>query len=202
MRRWILASASPRRKELLQQLGLTFTVLPAQGEEKSSRTDPEQYVTELAEHKAGEVYRRVRNGASSENFPEEAVAVIGSDTIVVLDETILGKPKNREDAFRMIQSLQGRKHRVMTAVALFWNEEGQDHMDSFCSITEVEVDPMDEDEIRGYLATGEADDKAGAYGIQGTFGRYVHAIRGSYPAVVGLPTAELYQRMKKDGLWN
>lgn len=195
MSRWILASASPRRKELLRQMGLSFEIIPAAGEEKSTEKNPERYVTELAEHKAEEVFRRV--------LPDkEPVIVIGSDTVVVLGERILGKPKDRKEAFEMIRSLQGRDHRVMTAVALCWtDEEGKAHRDSFCSITEVSVNAMSEEEIRNYLATGEADDKAGAYGIQGTFGMYVAGIRGSYHGVVGLPTAALYQRLKKNGLW-
>lgn len=200
MRKWILASASPRRKELLQNMGLTFAVIPAESEEKSTQTDPRYYVTELAEHKAKEVYRRV---LSSSDRSAEPLCVIGSDTIVVRNDQILGKPKDRGDAFRMIRSLQGNVHHVMTGVCLVWNDEEQKmHQDSFCSVTEVHVDPMSDEEICRYLETGEADDKAGAYGIQGTFGMFIREIRGSYPAVVGLPTAELYQRMKKDGLWN
>ncbi len=176
-------------------MGLSFEIIPAAGEEKSTEKNPERYVTELAEHKAEEVFRRV--------LPDkEPVIVIGSDTVVVLGERILGKPKDRKEAFEMIRSLQGRDHRVMTAVALCWtDEEGKAHRDSFCSITEVSVNAMSEEEIRNYLATGEADDKAGAYGIQGTFGMYVAGIRGSYHGVVGLPTAALYQRLKKNGLW-
>ena len=195
MSRWILASASPRRKELLRQMGLIFEVIPAREEEKSTSQNPEAYVTELARHKAEEVFGRV--------LPDgKPVIVIGSDTIVVLGERILGKPGDREEAFEMIQSLQGRSHQVMTAVALCWtDEEGKTHRDSFCSITEVSVNAMSEEEIRNYLATGEADDKAGAYGIQGTFGMYVAGIRGSYHGVVGLPTAALYQRLKENSLW-
>lgn len=196
MSRWILASASPRRKELLHQMGLTFEIIPAAGEEKSTRKDPEHYVTELAEHKAEEVFQRV--------LPEmtEPVIVIGSDTIVVLGDRILGKPKDRGEAFEMIRALQGREHQVMTAVALCWTDEEEAvHRDSFCSITEVSVNAMSGEEIRNYLATGEADDKAGAYGIQGTFGMYVAGIRGSYHGVVGLPTAALYQRLRANGLW-
>ena len=101
----------------------------------------------------------------------------------------------------MIEALQGREHQVMTAIALFWTDDaGKERQDSFCSITAVSVNAMEEEEIRRYLATGEADDKAGAYGIQGAFGMFVSEIHGSYHSVVGLPIAELYQKIKQDGL--
>lgn len=201
MRRWILASASPRRKELLHQMGLEFDIIPAAGEEKSRETIPERYVTELACHKAQEVFQRVLAEQKEGKEERTPIAVIGSDTIVVLGDRILGKPHDRGEAFEMIEALQGREHQVMTAIALFWTDDaGKERQDSFCSITTVSVNAMEEEEIRRYLATGEADDKAGAYGIQGTFGMFVSEIHGSYHSVVGLPIAELYQKIKQDGL--
>ena len=201
MRRWILASASPRRKELLHQMGLEFDIIPATEEEKSRETIPERYVTELARHKAQEVFRRVLAEQKKRESAGTPIAVIGSDTIVVLGDRILGKPHDRGEAFEMIEALQGREHQVMTAIALFWTDDaGKERQDSFCSITDVSVNAMEEEEIRRYLATGEADDKAGAYGIQGAFGMFVSEIHGSYHSVVGLPIAELYQKIKQDGL--
>ena len=182
-------------------MGLEFDIIPAVGEEKSRETIPERYVTELAGHKAKEVFQRVLAEQKEGKAAGTPIAVIGSDTIVVLGDRILGKPHDRGEAFEMIEALQGREHQVMTAIALFWTDDaGKERRDSFCSITTVSVNAMEEDEIRRYLATGEADDKAGAYGIQGTFGMFVSEIHGSYHSVVGLPIAELYQKIKQDGL--
>lgn len=182
-------------------MGLEFDIIPATGEEKSRETIPERYVTELACHKAKEVFQRVLAEQKEGKEERTPIAVIGSDTIVVLGDRILGKPHDRGEAFEMIEALQGREHQVMTAIALFWTDDaGKERQDSFCSITTVSVNAMEEEEIRRYLATGEADDKAGAYGIQGTFGMFVSEIHGSYHSVVGLPIAELYQKIKQDGL--
>ena len=121
------------------------------------------------------------------------ICVIGADTVVVCDGQILGKPKDRDDAVRMIRLLQGRDHQVMTGVTVILN--GQ--QESFCEMTDVHVYPMTEEEIAAYVATGEPDDKAGAYGIQGAFGVYIRGIDGDYNNVVGLPIARLYHVLSR-----
>lgn len=222
MTKWILASASPRRRELLQQMGIRdYTVIPAKGEERSLAADPGNYVEELARHKATEVFRRIQadpsaaSGSADTGGPAAAgplagpgggdgICVIGADTIVVCGGEILGKPTDREDATRMIRSLQGRGHEVMTGVSLILggaaDAGGLICTDTFHVTTAVHVAPMDEEEIARYLATGEADDKAGAYGIQGAFGTFIEGIEGDYYNVVGLPIAALYQSLKRRNL--
>ena len=221
MARWILASASPRRRELLRQMGIQeFAVIPATGEERSLASDPGSYVEELARHKALEVFRRIPADPCAADGCTDAgrmaaagplagpcggdgICVIGADTIVVCGGHILGKPADREDAARMIRSIQGRGHEVMTGVSLIWNgiedANGGDRIytETFHVTTAVHVAPMDEKEIAQYLATGEADDKAGAYGIQGAFGIFIEGIEGDYYNVVGLPIAALYQTIKR-----
>lgn len=189
----ILASQSPRRKELLGRIVPTFDIIPARGEERSTAVDPREYVRELSMHKAREVMDRILK----EDY--ETVYVIGSDTIVVCKDQIMGKPTDREDAYRMIQSLQGHSHEVMTGVTVLRAEGGQETAESYTCVTAVDVAAMEDEEIRRYLATGEADDKAGAYGIQGAFSIYVTGIQGSYSNVVGLPVAALYQSLKRLG---
>ncbi len=196
--RFILASQSPRRKELMTQAGLTYEVMPAEGEEESDATDPEVYVRELAEHKAKEVFGKIQ---------ANEICVIGSDTIVVAPEDqaghreVLGKPKDRQDAIRMIKTLQNAQHEVMTGVCVLWRDpDGFMHGTSFTEVTTVEVWPMSQDEILEYVASGEPDDKAGAYGIQGGFGKYIKAIHGEYYTVVGLPIARLYHVLRENSL--
>ncbi len=194
----ILASGSPRRKELLEKAGFSFRVIPAQGEEKSSAKTPEGYVCDLAFHKADEVYNRI---SRSENT-RRPILVIGADTIVVLEGDdsgfeILGKPKDRADAARMIKSLQGRRHSVFTGCAFLWNEGEEKYKHTFYEETSVNVWPMTEKEIASYIDTEEPYDKAGGYGIQGRFGIYIRDIRGSYSNVVGLPNARVYHEWMK-----
>ena len=189
----ILASKSPRRRELLAQMGLTdFQVIPAVGEETA---DPNLAPPELAEalalHKAREVAR---------NHAAHGDLVIGADTIVVLDGEIMGKPADRADASRMLHALQGRSHQVYTGVALDAVRQGVYTVHSFVQRTDVFVYPMTDAEIEAYMDTGEPFDKAGAYGIQGRFGKYIEKINGDYLNVVGLPLGRLYQEMKRLGL--
>ncbi|WP_071395914.1 Maf family protein [Bacillus tuaregi] len=181
----ILASASPRRKELLENLQLTFhTVASDVDEHYDPESSPEEIVMELA-------YRKAK--AVADGHPDSFV--IGSDTVVVRDETILGKPENREDAFSMLKSLSGRCHSVYTGVAIV----SQSNEVKFFEKTEVEFWELSDDEINDYLDTGEPFDKAGAYGIQG-FGRLlVKKISGDYFSVVGLPVARTIRELKKAG---
>ena len=179
----ILASGSPRRKELLAQAGFTFTVCPAKGEERTTKTLPCDIVCELSHQKALEI-------AKAQNT---SCYVIGADTIVAFENRILGKPKNSADAVRMVSMLQGNTHQVYTGVTLVEVcEDGNLREKSFYEETNVHVCPMTEDEIAAYVATGEPLDKAGAYGIQGAFSIYVSGIEGDYFNVVGLPVSRLY----------
>lgn len=173
--RVLLASASPRRAELLRQLGLSFEAGPVDIDETPFPGEgPGAYVERLAREKALEGYRRFGGGGA---------LVLGSDTTVVLDGLILGKPVDIADARRLLRALSGRGHQVMTGVALA-TENGVQARISVTDVTFRELDPR---EIEAYCATGEPMDKAGGYGIQGRGGAFVTAISGSYSAVVGLP---------------
>lgn len=209
--RVVLASASPRRKELLGRILTEFEIIPAKGEEVSTAADPQDYVRELSFHKASEVLERVTacHSAAKRAQPggmniasaaaSDVLYVIGADTIVVCDGQIMGKPQDRRDAYRMIHCLQGRSHEVMTGVTILRQAAEEIRKESYTCVTEVTVAPMTDSEIRRYLDTGEADDKAGAYGIQGAFSLYVTDIHGSYSNVVGLPVAQLYQSLRRMG---
>ncbi len=195
--RLVLASASPRRKELLAQIGAEFDILPARGEEHISTAKPEQAVIELSRQKAEEVAGLL---VSKKGITEKTV-VLGADTIVAFQGEILGKPKSREDAARMLRMLSGNTHSVFTWVAaiLLEHQEAVKTL-SFFEETKVTMYPMTEGEIKGYVATGEPMDKAGAYGIQGKCAIYIEKIAGDYNNVVGLPVAALYQRLSKSGI--
>lgn len=189
-KRIILGSASPRRRELLAQIGVEFEVLVSDGEEHYTSTEPSEIVQELALAKA----ENVAVGADD----LKNVLLIGADTIVALDGEILGKPKSEEDAFRMLKSLQGRGHQVYTGIALLlYDEVGEKSIIRHAERTEVFVHAMEDEEICRYIATGEPLDKAGSYGIQGKFAAYIDRIEGDYYNVVGLPVAYLYQRLKE-----
>ena len=187
--RIILASASPRRQELLTQIGLPFEVCPSEWEEVTDKELPEEVVQELSYHKAMEVYER--------NVTEEVTVVIGADTIVACGGQILGKPGTRERAEEMLGKLQGGTHQVYTGVAFVWKEKGRTESAGFYECTDVRVYPMTEEEIRCYVETGEPMDKAGAYGIQGGFAAFIQGICGDYNNVVGLPVGRVYQELKK-----
>ncbi len=188
--RYVLASGSPRRRELLGTLGISFEIIPAQSEEIITSEVPSEVVTSLSEQKAKEIFHKVlRNN-------KDTLIVIGSDTVVSYKEKILGKPRDREDAGRMIEGLQGGTHQVYTGVTVFYGTEGDEQSFSFYECTDVKVYPMNEKEISDYLDTDEPYDKAGAYGIQGIFGKYVKGIEGDYNNVVGLPLSRLYQELK------
>lgn len=190
----ILASASPRRRELLEQIGITYTVMPSGAEEKTKCSTPEDMVKELSGQKARDIMSKL-----SEEERKEAL-VIGADTVVSLEGQIMGKPGDEKEAVGMLTSLQGRTHQVYTGVTLLWQQEktGEIREHSFFEKTEVTMFPMSEGEIRDYVATGEPMDKAGAYGIQGKCAAYIQGIRGDYNNVVGLPIGRLYQEMKQN----
>ena len=196
MKKIILASASPRRKELLEKAGVSFEILPSDVQENTVSETPQEMVKELSFIKAEATQVLVNK---KENFGENHV-IIGADTIVVLDDKVLGKPKNEAHAFEMLMALQGRSHQVYTGVTLLWKKSGEWVRHSFAECTEVMLYPLSEEEVRAYLATGEPMDKAGAYAIQGSFFVYVKGISGDYSNVVGLPVARLFYEAKKQGI--
>lgn len=211
MKQIILGSASPRRRELLQLMGIEFEVLASDAEECYQSSVPQDIVKELALVKARNVAellerRCLETKMMAARGREDAkmscvlkpYIVIGADTIVVQDGKILGKPKDEADAFSMLKSLQGREHEVYTGVALLeCDVEGVHVRANHAEGTKVFVHEMEEKEIRGYIATKEPMDKAGAYGIQGRFAAYIDRIEGDYYNVVGLPLAYLYRQLKQ-----
>jgi septum formation protein len=181
----VLASASPRRQELLRNAGIEFVVQPAdiseiprQGESAKS------YAERLAREKAQAVFR-LRPGD----------LVLGADTVVVVDGAILEKPKDREDAARMLGMLSGREHQVITGVCLI----GKGFEDVRSETTNVTFSILSDDDIRSYVATGEPMDKAGAYAIQGIASRWIPRIKGDYSNVVGLPVALVWRMLQERG---
>ena len=196
-RKVILGSASPRRRELLAQIGARFEVRTSGREEVYHSTVPEEIVRELAIMKAENVAEDL---ADEQGRTPEDTIVIGADTIVVLDGKILGKPKDEKDAADMIGALQGRSHEVYTGVAILdYDARGEKNVSVRAVGTKVYVNSMDEAEISAYIATGEHMDKAGAYGIQGRFAAYIDRIEGDYYNVVGLPVSYVYQALKRLG---
>ena len=181
-------------------MGVSFEVRISNQEERCESTIPQEMVKELALQKAENVAREYWKKEAGEKgaFP---VRILGADTIVVQNGAILGKPKNRTDAVRMIRDLQGSSHFVYTGVALLcYDAAGQKTVQTHVEETRVFVHPMTGDEILEYVNSGECDDKAGAYGIQGSFGKYIHRIEGDYYNVVGLPLSAVYQMLKRNGI--
>ena len=188
--RIVLASASPRRAELLAQLGVPFEVAPADiDEQRHCREMPESYVARLAQEKAqaGLLQAGLKQNAQATDVAAETLAVvIGSDTVVVLDDEILGKPGGQTEGETMLRKLSGRSHRVLTSVCVASEMLAQ----TYTAQTEVTFREVEAHEPEWYWHTGEPADKAGGYGIQGIGGIFVEEIRGSYSAVVGLPLVE------------
>ena len=189
--KYVLASASPRRQELLTQAGFSFDIIPSAVKEKITKDIPSDVVMELAHQKALDVYKsRIKDNPA---YQTEDCIVIGADTIVSYRGEILGKPADNEEAFDMLSMLADRTHQVYTGVTLIEVcTDGSLHEKSFYEETNVHVCQLTKDEIASYVATGEPLDKAGAYGIQGTFSIYVSGIEGDYFNVVGLPISRLY----------
>lgn len=193
MNKIVLASASPRRRELLRQIGLEFEVISSNIEEKSKSLIPSQMVMELSEGKAMDIYEKLSEETKT------SVWVVGADTIVAFEDQIMGKPENRKCAVEMLSRLQGNTHQVYTGVTLIGKSEKENKpfKVSFYEKTDVTMYPMSREEIAAYVDTGEPMDKAGAYGIQGRCAAFIKEIRGDYNNVVGLPVGRLYQEMKK-----
>lgn len=203
----------------MQQAGLEFEVIPAQGEEVVTSEDPSEVVKQLSFQKAAEIFTKetginLENGALetlsvngnfdkklSDNFGDfskgdiESPVVIGADTVVSYKQKILGKPKDKEEARAMISGIQGKDHKVITGVTVLWKQDDKVRSLVFAEETQVFVYDMTDEEIEAYISTDEPYDKAGAYGIQGMFGVYVKGIHGDYNNVVGLPIARLYQSL-------
>lgn len=185
--RIILASQSPRRRELLEMLGYPFEVKVSEAEEKITSANPAQVTEELSCQKAETVAEMIQEGL-----------VIGADTVVSQDNKILGKPMDRQDAREMIQILQGRNHKVYTGVTVIERKAGREvRRVTFSEETIVKVASMTSKEVEQYISLPEPYDKAGGYGIQGTFAKYIQGIEGDYFNVVGLPIHRLYKVLKE-----
>lgn len=182
----ILASASPRRKELLEKIGLPFTVQPAKGEERITQKSPAAVVMELSRQKAEEI-------AAAQT---EDCIIIGADTVVARGDKIMGKPKDAADAKQMLRSIADDCHQVYTGVTLIRTGAHPQSV-TFQEKTDVFLYPISDAELDAYIASGDPMDKAGAYGIQGNFAIYVKRIAGDYYNVVGLPIGRVYQELKR-----
>jgi septum formation protein len=186
-----LASASPRRQELLRQVGLSFDALPSNiVEERQIGERPVEYVRRVATDKARHVARLV----AERGLPTHPV--LGADTEVVVEDDILGKPRDRVHAAGMLRRLSGRSHTVLTALCLV-TATGEHH--ALCE-SRVTIAALSDAAIARYLETGEADDKAGAYAIQGRAAGYIARLEGSYSGVMGLPLYELFETLKRAGM--
>ncbi|MFR1564560.1 MAG: Maf family protein [Anaerotignum faecicola] len=182
----ILASASPRRKELLEKIGLPFTVQPAKGEERITQKRPAAVVMELSRQKAEEIAAAQTGDC----------IIIGADTVVAKGEKIMGKPKDAADAKQMLRSIADDCHQVYTGVTLIRTGAHPQSV-TFQEKTDVCLYPISDAEADAYIASGDPMDKAGAYGIQGDFAIYVKRIAGDYYNVVGLPIGRVYQELKR-----
>lgn len=186
----ILASASPRRSDLLKQVGINFKVEISTVEEKITHTDPIQIVKSLSMQKAYDVFSKQDNN----------VIVIGADTIVVKDNEIMGKPIDKIDAFKKLKKLQNSFHSVYTGVTVYYKNNNIQKTFSFVEESKVYMYSMTDKQINDYIDTNEPMDKAGAYGIQGICALYIKKIHGDYNNIVGLPISRLYNECLKKGI--
>ncbi len=190
MRQIILASSSPRRRELLEKAGVHFQVMPSQEEEHIEKKEPAQIVENLSWQKAASVASKTG----------QDVIVIGSDTLVAYEGRVLGKPRDAEEAVETLKLLQGNTHQVYTGVTVIVRDKEEEITKTFSTRTDVTFYPVDEKEIRDYVATGDPMDKAGSYDIRGDFSVYIKEIYGDYNNVVGLPVSMLFWEMKQLGI--
>lgn len=187
IKRLVLASASPRRKELLAQIGITPEIVPSTIDEMITTDVPEEAVMELSRQKAEDVAARQKPGT----------CVIGADTVVAAGGEILGKPASHQEAYRMISMIEGRTHQVYTGVTLVYCGQKGNRVKTFVEKTDVRLYPMSDEEIKAYSDGAEPMDKAGAYGIQGKFAAFIKGIDGDYNNVVGLPVGRVYHEIKE-----
>ena len=188
-KRIILASASPRRRELLAQMGYDFEIDVSHKEEMYTSETPDEIVKELALLKAKDI---------AEQNDAKNMIVIGADTVVAYEGAILGKPKSKENAFEMIKGFQGDRHQVYTGVAILdYDASGKETIVNHAIRTDVYVNPMTDDEIWKYIERDHVMDKAGSYGIQSGFAVYIEKIEGDYFNVVGLPISYIYEQLKQ-----
>lgn len=186
----ILASQSPRRKELLSKHGISFSVFVTDADETvSTPMSPAQLVEELSSRKAR---------SAAEHFLRDNVLIIAADTVVALENEIFGKPEDKQDAFRMLSALSGKAHSVYTGVTLARVEKGEIRYRKIVSETKVYFQPLTPEEIQEYIATGEPFDKAGSYAIQGLASCFVEKIEGDYDNVVGLPVTEVLTILREE----
>lgn len=207
----VLASGSQRRRELLTMCGYDYEIIVSNADETIDENDPESFVRALSFRKAKDVFDRLF-AAGRRDF-----AVIGSDTVVAFQKdgetkpVIIGKPKDAEDAVRILSMLSGKTHRVFTGVSVIADIPDENaaaqcsirkkaEIQTECSITEVTFETLSPDEIADYVNSGDPLDKAGSYGIQGPFGMFVREIRGNYFTVIGMPIPVLYKMLKKIGI--
>lgn len=185
----VLASGSPRRKELLDQIGAEYEVRPSQADETITGTEPAEIVKELA----------LRKGQEAASYYGEDTIILSADTVVANEGKILGKPKDEEEAKEMIGRLQGKSHEVYTGVAIII-KAAEEKIINFAVETKVKVASMSPEEIEQYVLTKEPMDKAGAYAIQGKFAPYIDGIEGDYYNVVGFPISRICKELKKEGI--
>lgn len=190
MKNIILASASPRRRELLTQIGLEFEVIVSEADESISADTPEDLVMQLSAIKAGAVYEEHKISADN-------TLIIGADTVVAMNGQVLGKPKDKEQAKEMLKALSDNKHEVLTGVTIISINSGNIVKETFYEKTIVYTYPMTDSEIDEYIESGEPMDKAGSYGIQGIGAKFIKKIDGDYNNVVGLPISRIYQKIKE-----
>ncbi|MCQ2520399.1 MAG: Maf family protein [Lachnospiraceae bacterium] len=192
MYKYILGSASPRRKELLGNMGLDFEIVVSDCDEAVTKTEPHDIVKELSLLKASDVKSKILPN-------EEGVIIIAADTLVFLGNERLGKPKDKEDAKAMLRRLSGNSHSVITGVTIMKSQGNVWESVTFSEETKVLFAKLDENEIDTYVNTGEPMDKAGSYAIQGIGAKFVTGIDGDYSNVVGLPVPALYKELRKRG---
>ena len=192
----ILASGSPRRRELISSIFPEFTIIKSEKDEVVTKTKPDEIVNELSKHKAIEVWDK----AIGDNvITDDNSLLIAADTLVFLDGQRMGKPKDYDDAIDMLTKLSGNSHEVYTGVTLFYGNKDSYEEISFYESTRVFFYDISKEDIKSYVDSKEPMDKAGAYAIQGGFAKHIKGIEGEYANVVGLPIARLYQEIKKIG---
>ena len=190
----ILASASPRRTELLKSIGIRHRIVASEADESSDEKDPKKLVEFLSGKKAEEVFERIKDSEDGN------ITVIGADTVVSKDGVIFGKPYDREDAKRILKAISGGEHQVFSGVSLYVNIDGKTFTKTFSEKTSVHVRDINDEEIESYISSGEGMDKAGAYGIQTSFMKHISSIEGDYFNIVGLPVSAVYSELRNFNL--